>query len=98
MDKNTIKAIVLAMLVMLLYPMLLKKFYPAASQKQPAPIAVPKDTAVPEKPLAVPALSEKTSLEKAPAPAVALLENSFYRAEFSTLGGTITGRDAGTRK
>jgi len=90
MDKNTVKAIVLAMMVMLLYPMLLKKFYPAAYQKQPTKTAaVQTDTtsAKEEKPLAI---SQGTALEKAPAPAVTLFESAFYKAEFSTLGGTIT--------
>jgi len=90
MDKNTVKAIVLAMMVMLLYPMLLKKFYPAAYQKQPEKtMSVQKeaDSAKAERPLAA---SEGTTLEKAAAPAVTLFENSFYKAEFSTLGGTIT--------
>lgn len=104
MDKNTVKAIVLAMMVMLLYPMLLKKFYPAAQQKQPAKTASVQSATGPaiEKPLAI---SQGTALEKAPAPAVALFENAFYKAEFSTLGGTITalsflgeqGRQAFTR-
>jgi len=91
MDKNTVKAIVLAMVVMLLYPMLLKKFYPAAYQKQPAKAAVSPSAPAPiklETPLAV---SAGTELGKAPAPAAAFLETFFYKAEFSTLGGTITG-------
>ncbi|MEI7750488.1 MAG: membrane protein insertase YidC [Candidatus Omnitrophota bacterium] len=91
MDKNTVKAIVLAMMVMLLYPMLVKKFYPAAYQKQPAQTVVSQrapETLQPETPLAI-SDSQGTSLEKAAAPAVAFLENSFYKAEFSTLGGTI---------
>ncbi len=89
MDKNTIKAIVLAMMVMLLYPMLLKKFYPAASQKQPAVATVSQRAPAAlkvETPLVV---SESAALAKAAAPAVALFENAFYKAEFSTLGGTI---------
>lgn len=90
MDKNTVKAIVLAMLVMLLYPMLLKKFYPAAYQKQPAKTTVSQSAPAPIKAEPPPlAISEGTTLEKAAAPAVALVENSFYKAEFSTLGGTI---------
>ena len=87
MDKNTVKAVVLAMLVMLLYPMLLKKFYPAAYQIQPAKAVVSEHALVPAQPAA--AVSEGTFLGKAAAPAVVLLENSFYRAEFSTLGGTV---------
>jgi YidC/Oxa1 family membrane protein insertase len=106
MDKNTVKAIVLAMMVMLLYPMLVKKFYPAAYQKQP-PQAEVLQSAPPlqGKPLAAPMVSAGTSLEKAPVPALAFLENSFYKAEFSTLGGTIAelsflgekGRESFTR-
>jgi YidC/Oxa1 family membrane protein insertase len=90
MDKNTVKAIVLAALVLLLWPMAVKKFYPAADQKQPVQTTVSQSEPVApsktEKPLAA---SEGTTLEKAAAPAVAFLENSFYKAEFSTLGGTI---------
>ena len=89
MDKNTVKAIVLAMMVMLLYPMLLKKFYPAAQQKQPAKTTVSQRAPAPIKAEMSPEVSEGTALEKAAAPAVALFENSFYKAEFSTLGGTI---------
>jgi YidC/Oxa1 family membrane protein insertase len=91
MDKNTIKAIVLAMAVMLFYPMIVKKFYPEAYQKQPVATKVSQSVPPPvikEEPAL--AASERTALEKAPAPAVALLESSFYKAEFSTLGGTLT--------
>ncbi|MBI4711441.1 MAG: hypothetical protein HY767_03150, partial [Candidatus Omnitrophica bacterium] len=92
MDKNTVKAIVLAMLVMLLYPMLLKKFYPAAYQQQPAKITAPKSVSAPVPLEAVisPPVLEETTLEKAAAPALAPFENAFYNAKFSTLGGTIT--------
>ncbi|OGX13290.1 MAG: hypothetical protein A2351_05825 [Omnitrophica bacterium RIFOXYB12_FULL_50_7] len=90
MDKNTVKAIVLAMMVMLLYPMLLKKFYPAAYQKQPAKATVSQSGPVPTKEEAPPIVSEGTALEKSADPAVSIFENSFYKAEFSTLGGTIT--------
>ncbi len=89
MDKNTVKAIVLAMMVMLLYPMLVKKFYPAANQKQLAKTAVSQSAPTSVKAELPPVISEGTALEKAAAPAVALLENSFFKAEFSTLGGTI---------
>ena len=89
MDKNTIKAVVLAMLVMLLYPMLLKKFYPAAYQKQPVNTTISQNAATPMKTELSPAASQGTSLGKAAIPAVTLLENSFYKVEFSTLGGTI---------
>ncbi len=89
MDKNTVKAIVLAMMVMLLYPMLVKKFYPAANQKQPAKTAVSQSAPAPVKAELPPVISEGTALEKAAAPAVALFENCFFKAEFSTLGGTI---------
>ena len=42
MDKNTVKAIVLAMMVMLLYPMIVKKFYPAATlRRRRSPLAKP---------------------------------------------------------
>ncbi len=91
MDKNTIKAIALAAMVMLLYPMLLKKFYPAAYQKQPAKTTVSQSAPALVKAETFPAISEGTALEKAAAPAVAILENALYKAEFSTLGGTITG-------
>ncbi len=94
MDKNTVKAIVLAMAVMLFYPMVVKKFYPAAYQRTPgattatqlAPAALP--TRVP--PTAISEVTGGTNLEKAAAPAVTLLKNNFYQAEFSTLGGTLT--------
>jgi len=91
MDKNTVKAVVLAMMVMLLYPMLLKKFYAASYQKSPA-AAVADQKSVPEtaRPAALAEISGGTSLEKAAAPAVALLKSKFYQAEFSTLGGTLT--------
>lgn len=90
MDKNTVKAIVLAMLVMLLYPMLLKKFYPAAYQQQPAKTITSQKETTPAKEVISPAAPEGTALEKAAAPAITLYKNSFYKAEFSTLGGTIT--------
>ncbi|MFH1800623.1 MAG: membrane protein insertase YidC [Candidatus Omnitrophota bacterium] len=90
MDKNTVKAIVLAMLVMLFYPMLLKKFYPAVYQQTPATVTIPQKETAPIKEVISPATPEGTALEKAVAPAIALYENSFYRVEFSTLGGTIT--------
>jgi len=90
MDKNTVKAIVLAMLVMLLYPMLLKKFYPAAYQQQPAKATERQEEAISAKAVISPATPQGTTLEKAVVPAIALYENSFYRVEFSTLGGTIT--------
>ena len=77
------------MMVMLLYPMLLKKFYPAAYQKQPAKTTVSQSAPALIKAETLPAVSEGTTLEKAAAPAVTFLENSFYKAEFSTLGGTI---------
>ena len=87
MDKNTVKAIVLAMMVMLLYPMAVKKFYPAASQKQPVKTAASQSAPVKaEKPAAV---SVGATLEKAATPAVAFFENAFYKVEFSTLGGTV---------
>jgi YidC/Oxa1 family membrane protein insertase len=89
MDKNTVKAIVLAMLVMLLYPMLLKKFYPVAYQKQPAKTTVSQSAPVSIKAEIPTAAPQGTLLEKAVVPAVTLLENSFYKVEFSTLGGTI---------
>jgi YidC/Oxa1 family membrane protein insertase len=92
MDKNTVKAIVLAMLVMLLYPMLLKKFYPEAYQQQPAKTTAgqtQKEPAPIEAAIS-PAIPEGTALEKAPVPAISLYENSFYKTEFSTLGGTVT--------
>ncbi len=91
MDKNTIKAIVLAMAVMMLYPMLLKKFYPAAYQKQPAKTAVSQSAPPVLKKEILPENTEGTALEKAAAPAAAILETFFYKAEFSTLGGTVTG-------
>jgi YidC/Oxa1 family membrane protein insertase len=90
MDKNTVKAIVLAMLVMLLYPMLLKKFYPAAYQQPPAKVAIPQKETTPIKEVISPATPEGTTLEKAVVPAIAPYENAFYKVEFSTLGGTIT--------
>jgi YidC/Oxa1 family membrane protein insertase len=91
MDKNTVKAIVLAALVMLLYPMLLKKIYPAAYQKQPAKVVVSQSVPAPVKTELPPVISKETStMEKAAAPAAALFETSFFKAEFSTLGGTIT--------
>jgi len=89
MDKNTVKAIVLAMLVMLLYPMLLKKFYPAAYQKPALQSSVTQGAFSPAKTKAKETV-EGSFLGKAATPAVTLLENSFYKAEFSTLGGTIT--------
>jgi YidC/Oxa1 family membrane protein insertase len=88
MDKNTVKAIVLAALVMLLYPMLVKKFYPAAYETKPAQTTVAPSVAAPVVP--APEILKETNLETAPAPAVAFFENEFYKAEFSTLGGTIT--------
>ena len=88
MDKNTVKAIVLAMLVMLLYPMLLKKFYPAAYQKPAEQTVIQTKTVEAAKP-AAPVVPVETFIEKAAAPAVVPLENAFYKAEFSTLGGTI---------
>ncbi len=88
MDKNTIKAIVLAALVLLLYPMLLKKFYPAAYEKRPAQTMVSQTAIVPVTPATE--IAREASLEKAPSPAVAFFENAFYKAKFSTLGGTIT--------
>ena len=90
MDKNTVKAIVLAMLVMLLYPMAVKKFFPAVSQRQPAKTTVSRGAPAPIKTEMPVVVSEGTMLEKAAAPAVALFENNIYKAEFSTLGGTIT--------
>jgi YidC/Oxa1 family membrane protein insertase len=89
MDKNTVKAIVLAMMVMLLYPMLVKKFYPAAYQTQPAKTSVAQSAPAPLKEKIISEIPAGTTLEKAAAPAVAIIENSFYKAEFSTLGGTI---------
>jgi YidC/Oxa1 family membrane protein insertase len=89
MDKNTVKAIVLAMLVMLLYPMLLKKFYPAAYQQQPTKVTISQKETASVKEVISPATPEGTALERAVVPAIALYENSFYKAEFSTLGGTI---------
>ncbi len=89
MDKNTVKAIVLAMMVMLLYPMLVKKFYPAAHQKQPAKTTVSQNPPLSVREETTPAVPEGTALGKAAAPAVTLFENSFYKAEFSTLGGTV---------
>lgn len=88
MDKNTVKAIVLALLVMLFYPMLVKKFYPAAYEKKPSHPAVSQKATAPVPP--APESLNETALEKAPAPAVSFFENAFYKAEFSTLGGTIT--------
>ena len=78
------------MLVLIFYPVAVKWFYPQAYEKKPAQTVVSQTAPSPEKPVSPPAVPEGTSLEKAAAPAVALLENSFYRAEFSTLGGTIT--------
>jgi len=78
------------MMVMLLYPMLLKKFYPAAHQKQPAKTAVSQNAPVPVKTEIPQAVSKGTALEKAAVPAAVFLETFFYKAEFSTLGGTIT--------
>ena len=93
MDKNTVKAIVLAMMVMLLYPMLLKKFYPAGSQQRTAVKTVSaKQGENREGKLVKPAeVLEEMALEKAAAPAVSILKNNFYQAELSTLGGTLTG-------
>ncbi|MDD5226662.1 MAG: membrane protein insertase YidC, partial [Candidatus Omnitrophica bacterium] len=85
----TVKAIVLAALVMLLYPMAVKKFYPQASYQQPFKAAVSQSAAAPIKTESLPAVSEAATLERATTPAVTLFENSFYKAEFSTLGGTI---------
>jgi YidC/Oxa1 family membrane protein insertase len=95
MDKNTVRAIILAMLVMLFYPVLVEKFFPGAYQKRTTVSPVAPTTAALE-PVLAPALSKpetplaETALEKAAAPAVSFFENSFYKAEFSTLGGTIT--------
>ena len=89
MDKNTVKAIVLAMLVMLLYPMLLKKFYPAAYQ-QPVKATISQREPALVKAAISPPTPEGTALGKAVIPAIAPYGNSFYKVEFSTLGGTIT--------
>lgn len=91
MEKNTLKAVALAALVLLFYPMLLKWFYPNAYQKK-----TPSQT---EQHVAAPASQIKTEplpaaaevfLDQAEAPAVAFFENDLYKIEFSTLGGTIT--------
>jgi len=93
MDKNTVKAIVLAMLVMLFYPVLVEKFFPGAYQKKTTVAPTVRTAPVPEP---APVLTKpeaplpETTLEKATAPAVSFFENAFYKAEFSTLGGTIT--------
>jgi len=89
MDKNTVKAIVLAMMVMLLYPMLVKKLYPAPQQKPSVKTAVSQSAPAPIKEETPLAISKGPALEKAAAPALAFLENAFFKAEFSTLGGTI---------
>jgi YidC/Oxa1 family membrane protein insertase len=91
MDKNTVKAIILAMAVMLLYPMLLKKFYPAAYQRMPVKtVAAQQSMPAPAQAAITPATSEGAALGKAATPAVAIFKNNFYQAEFSTLGGTLT--------
>ncbi len=83
------------MLVLIFYPLLVKWFYPQAYEKPPAQATVQtaasQSVPAPAKLAPVLAVSEGDSLERAPVPALALLENSFYRVEFSTLGGTITG-------
>ncbi|MFH0985673.1 MAG: membrane protein insertase YidC [Candidatus Omnitrophota bacterium] len=90
MDKNTVKALVLAMLVMLLYPMLIKKIYPAANQPPRTKAVVAQSAALPADTVLSAAIPQGTSLEKGASPAVTLYETPLYRAEFSTLGGTIT--------
>ncbi|MDD3293273.1 MAG: membrane protein insertase YidC [Geobacteraceae bacterium] len=90
MDKNTVKAVVLAALVMIFYPMVVQHFYPNAYQKKGTSVSVAPVAKPQEKPLPPAEILNEPILEKAAAPAVALFENAFYKAEFSTLGGTIS--------
>ncbi|HOW58772.1 MAG TPA: membrane protein insertase YidC [Candidatus Omnitrophota bacterium] len=90
MDKNTLKAIVLSAVLLFVYPLMLKWFYPAAYQK-PVPteqnIVQKTDPVIETKPLSP---AEGSFIEKGETPATTLFENALYRIEFSTLGGTIT--------
>ncbi len=90
MDKNTMKAVVLAVAVLLLYPVVLKWFYPNAyqtvrSQKTEQRAALSLAMKKKETPSAPGAF-----LDKATTPAVAPFKNDLYKIEFSTLGGTVT--------
>ncbi len=76
------------MLVLIFYPFLVKWFYPQAYQKKTVEVTAPGPLPVSSAPVVT--ATEIPALGKAPAPAVALLENDFYKIEFSTLGGTIT--------
>lgn len=91
MEKNTVKAVLLAAMVLLFYPMVLKWIYPNAYKKPAAPATkqTVEQKASFQKQEQLPEVTGPV-LEKAPAPAIAFFENRFYKAEFSTLGGTLT--------
>lgn len=93
MEKNYIKAIVLSLLVLLLYPYFLKTFFPSAYQAVPSTPG--NESAVP--PIALPEEAKPISpagtlaLGNAPTPALVPFENELYKIDFSTRGGTVVG-------
>ena len=90
MDKNTLKAVALAALVLLFYPMILKWFYPNAYKRSQSPKTEQQSTVLSEPTKNTLPIAPGAFLDQAAAPAVALFENDLYKIEFSTLGGTIT--------
>ncbi|HTL47974.1 MAG TPA: membrane protein insertase YidC [Verrucomicrobiae bacterium] len=85
-ERNQIMALVLCMAVLWIYPMALKKFYPAAAARPAAAPAADQAVENGEKPLSPP---EGPFLEKPEAPAIIRFENNLYEAEFSTLGASV---------
>ncbi|HNX69222.1 MAG TPA: membrane protein insertase YidC [Candidatus Omnitrophota bacterium] len=107
MDKNSIKAIFLAVLIVVLYPYAVKWFFPEAYKAMQ-----PRQEQVSVAPAYKPTVKTETLapvadkvFSQAPAPATVLVESPLYKIEFSTLGGTVTrlsflgehGREALTR-
>ncbi|MBU9888326.1 MAG: membrane protein insertase YidC [Candidatus Omnitrophica bacterium] len=90
MEKNTLKAVALAALVLLFYPLLLNWFYPNTQRQKKVP-GKEAEVSAPTTPVRAEAVPEAAVfLDEAEAPAVAFFENDLYKVEFSTLGGTIT--------
>ncbi len=90
MDKNYIKAIVLCLVLLLVYPYFVKVFFPMAVQPTPAPLTKEAPAPSPLSKAESAVIAPQETLAPAPAPALIPFENDLYKIEFSTKGATVT--------
>ncbi len=83
MDKNTIKAVVLAALVMIFYPIIINHFYPDAKKK---PVVKTEQVVATKTEIAAPKEKKKKTSEEIKE---IKIKNKFFDAVFSTRGGML---------